>query len=125
MGGQLIGKPGNFARAQAQLRAFSGRTVEFHSAVAVTDGKRLLQADIVTQCRFRTLSYDAIDAYLEMEKPYDTAGSAKAESLGIALMESIVSEDPTALIGLPLIALTGMLAGFGLNPLRAAGKAGT
>lgn len=87
--GQPIGKPGDFTRAQAQLRALSGQIVEFHSALAVTDGQRVDKADIVTRCRFRRLSDHAIDAYLRAEEPYDTAGSAKAESLGIALMESI------------------------------------
>ncbi|HTJ98343.1 MAG TPA: Maf family nucleotide pyrophosphatase [Bordetella sp.] len=115
--GAAIGKPGDFERARAQLRMLSGREVEFHSALAVTDGERTLQADIVTHCRFRPLTDAAIDAYLRVETPFDTAGSAKAESLGIALMESIRSDDPTAIIGLPLIALTGMLARFGLDPL--------
>lgn len=115
--GQPIGKPGDFARAQAQLRMLAGQTVEFHSALAVTDGQRVEKTDVVTLCRFRPLSDAAIDAYLRAEAPFDTAGSAKAESLGIALMESIRSDDPTAIIGLPLIALTGMLASFGLDPL--------
>jgi len=119
--GSPIGKPGDFTRAQAQLRALSGRLVEFHSALAVTDGQRVEKADIVTRCRFRQLSDHAIDAYLRVEEPYDTAGSAKAESLGIALMESIQSDDPTAIIGLPLIELTRMLATFGLDPLDATG----
>lgn len=119
--GQPIGKPGDFTRAQAQLRALSGQIVEFHSALAVTNGQHTEQADIITRCRFRQLSDRAIDAYLRAEEPYDTAGSAKAESLGIALMESIQSDDPTAIIGLPLIALTGMLARFGLDPLDAPG----
>jgi septum formation protein len=117
--GAPLGKPGDFPRAQQQLRALSGRDVEFHSALAVTDGVRLVHADIVTLCRFRTLPDDAIDAYLRAETPFDTAGSAKAEGLGIALMESLQSDDPTAIIGLPLIALTGMLTQFGLNPLIA------
>ncbi|WP_063939287.1 Maf-like protein [Bordetella trematum] len=118
--GAPIGKPGNFERAQQQLRQLSGRVVEFHSALAVTDGQRIEQADIITYCHFRTLSEAAIDAYLHAEQPFDTAGSAKAESLGIALMESMRSDDPTAIIGLPLIALTGMLSRFGLDPLRSA-----
>ncbi|WP_113750799.1 Maf-like protein [Bordetella trematum] len=118
--GAPIGKPGNFERAQQQLRQLSGRVVEFHSALAVTDGQRIEQADIITYCHFRTLSEATIDAYLRVEQPFDTAGSAKAESLGIALMESMRSDDPTAIIGLPLIALTGMLSRFGLDPLRSA-----
>lgn len=116
--GAPIGKPGDFQRARAQLQALSGRTVEFHSALAVTDGTRVLREDVVTRCRFRTLSSAAIDAYLHAEQPYDTAGSAKAESLGIALMEAIHSDDPTAIIGLPLIALTRMLLDFGIDPLQ-------
>lgn len=117
--GRPIGKPGDFPRAREQLRELAGRTVEFHSALAVTDGQRVEKADIVTQCRFRALPDAAIDAYLRAEAPYDTAGSAKAEGLGIALMEYIRSDDPTAIIGLPLIALTGMLASFGLDALSA------
>ncbi|AOB30595.1 septum formation inhibitor Maf [Bordetella sp. H567] len=119
--GEAIGKPGDFERARTQLRRLSGREVAFHSALAVTNGERTTQADIVTLCRFRDLSDAAIEAYLHAETPFDTAGSAKAESLGIALMESIRSDDPTAIIGLPLIALTSMLAGFGLDPLTHAG----
>ncbi|HEY0296025.1 MAG TPA: Maf-like protein [Bordetella sp.] len=119
--GQPIGKPGSFERAVEQLTRLSGREVQFHSALAVTDGTRVERADIVTYCRFRPLSQAAIEAYLHAEKPFDTAGSAKAESLGIALMASMRSDDPTAIIGLPLIALTGMLASFGLDPLQYAG----
>lgn len=118
--GQPIGKPGDFPRAQAQLRMLAGQTVEFHSALAVTDGVRIEKADIITLCRFRPLSDAAIDAYLRAEEPFDTAGSAKAESLGIALMEFIRSDDPTAIIGLPLITLTHMLESFGLDPLTRA-----
>ncbi|MFU1933510.1 Maf family protein, partial [Bordetella avium] len=99
-------------------RQLSGRIVEFHSALAVTDGQRTEQADVITYCEFRPLTDAAIDAYLRAEEPYDTAGSAKAEGLGITLMESMRSDDPTAIIGLPLIALTGMLRRFGLDPLR-------
>ncbi len=112
-----IGKPGSFERAQHQLRMLSGKTARFHSALCVTDGSRTETADIVTSCRFRTLSEEEINNYLLREQPYDTAGSAKAEGLGIALMESMQSDDPTAIIGLPLIALSGMLRRFGLNPL--------
>lgn len=117
--GTPIGKPGDHAGAQAQLALLSGRTVAFHSAMAVTDGQRTERVDVVTRCRFRPLTPAMIEAYLRAEEPYDTAGSAKAESLGIALMESIESDDPTAIIGLPLIALTRILAGFGLDPLIA------
>lgn len=115
--GSPIGKPGNFEGAQRQLRQFGGKTVEFHSALCVTDGQRREVADIVTLCRFRPLTDAEITSYLRREKPYDTAGSAKAEGLGIALMDSMQSDDPTAIIGLPLIALCRMLRLFGLNPL--------
>ncbi len=115
--GTPIGKPGDFEGARRQLRQLGGQTVEFHSALCVTDGRRREVADVVTLCRFRQLNEDEITSYLRREKPYDTAGSAKAEGLGIALMDSMQSDDPTAIIGLPLIALCRMLRSFGLNPL--------
>lgn len=112
-----IGKPGTLERAREQLRQFSGRTLQFHSALCVTDGQRTETDDIVTHCRFRQLTEQEIDTYLALEAPFDTAGSAKAEGLGIALMDGMQSDDPTAIIGLPLIALSRMLRAFGLNPL--------
>lgn len=115
--GTPIGKPGDFERARAQLHQLSGQTVEFHSALCLTDGTRDLVSDVITKCRFRTLSDDEITRYLKRDTPYDTAGSAKAESLGIALMDSMQSDDPTAIIGLPLIELSRMLRTFGMNPL--------
>lgn len=115
--GKAIGKPGDHAAATAQLRLLSGRSVEFHSALCVTDGLREEVDDVITTCRFRELAPDEIEHYLQRERPYDTAGSAKAEGLGIALMESMRSDDPTAIIGLPLIALSRMLRSFGMNPL--------
>jgi len=115
--GEAIGKPGGHAAARAQLRRLSGRMVAFHSALAVTDGVRVQSRDVITTCRFRKLSDAAIESYLLRERPYDTAGSAKAEGLGIALMAAMQSDDPTAIIGLPLIALTTLLAEFGLHPL--------
>ncbi len=114
--GMPIGKPGSHARAFEQLRELSGKTVAFHSALAVTDGVRSIVADVVTHCRFRTLTDQEIEHYLDVEKPFDTAGSAKAEGLGISLMESMRSDDPTAIIGLPLIELSRMLRSFDLNP---------
>ena len=117
--GSPLGKPGNLENARTQLRLLSGRTVEFHSALCLHDGYRHELADVVTQCRFRTLADDEIDTYLAYDRPFDTAGSAKAESLGIALMETMHSDDPTAIIGLPLIALCKMLRNFGLDPIRA------
>lgn len=121
VGDQSLGKPGDHVRAVAQLRLLSGQAVEFHSALCVTDGQRHDIADVVTRCVFRTLTDLEIETYLQAERPYDTAGSAKAEGLGIALMESMHSDDPTAIIGLPLIRLSAMLRGFGFNPILAAG----
>ncbi|NYT59756.1 septum formation protein Maf [Alcaligenaceae bacterium] len=116
--GRPIGKPGNFERAKAQLEQLSGLTVEFHSALCVSNSDRHVTADIITRCQFRKLSPQEITNYLHREQPYDTAGSAKAEGLGIALMDSMQSDDPTAIIGLPLITLSRMLRSFGLNPLE-------
>jgi len=107
-----IGKPGTFERAQTQLRQLSGQTVLFHSALCVHDGTRHEIQNVVTRCVLRELSDAEIDAYLRLEQPFDTAGSAKAEGLGISLMQAMHSEDPTAIIGLPLIALSGRV-----NPL--------
>lgn len=115
--GTPIGKSGSFERARLQLQQLSGQMVEFHSALCLTDGKRDKTADIITRCQFRALTDEEIVNYLKREEPYDTAGSAKAESLGISLMESMRSDDPTAIIGLPLIELSRMLRAFGLNPL--------
>ena len=118
IGDEPIGKPGDFERARRQLQQLSGQPVDFHSALCVTDGNRDMVADVITRCRFRELSDDEITSYLKREEPYDTAGSAKAEGLGIALMDSMQSDDPTAIIGLPLIELCRMLRAFGLNPLN-------
>lgn len=114
--GQPIGKPGTYERAFAQLRELSGKTVAFHSALTVTNGARSAVADVVTRCVFRELTDEEIRHYLSVEKPFDTAGSAKAEGLGISLMQSMHSDDPTAIIGLPLIELSRMLRSFDLNP---------
>jgi len=119
MDGTPVGKPGNIARARAQLRQFSGQTLVFHSALCVTDGHQMQVEDVPTHCQFRQLSDAEIETYLRLEEPFDTAGSAKAEGLGIALMAHMQSDDPTAIIGLPLIALTRMLRKVGINPLQA------
>lgn len=116
--GTPIGKPGDRAGAQRQLRALSGQTVVFHSAMSVVQDQHIQTVDVPTTCLFRPLSEAAIDRYLTIDAPYDTAGSAKAESLGIALMQRMDSQDPTAIIGLPLIELTRLLAEFGLDPLE-------
>jgi len=119
--GQQIGKPGTHDKALAQLQGMRGREVLFHSALCLFDShsNEAQTIDIVTRVRFRDLPDAALDAYLRAETPYDCAGSAKAEGLGIALLEAIESDDPTALIGLPLIALTGMLLAAGYPLLEA------
>jgi septum formation protein len=120
--GQQIGKPGTHENAVAQLQAMRGRTVEFHSALCLLDSQNdgVQSADIVTRVRFGTYSDAEIETYLRAETPYDCAGSAKSEGLGIALLDAIESDDPTALIGLPLIALTRMLRAAGFPILGAA-----
>lgn len=112
-----LGKPGNHATATRQLRTLSGRSAEFHTAVALLDAKTGDLQQKVVPCRvaFRSLDDRTIEEYLRREQPYDCAGSAKAEGLGIALIARIDTEDPTSLIGLPLIALTEMLGRAGLR----------
>lgn len=119
--GAQIGKPGDHANALKQLQTMRGREVVFHTALCVWDGReadptRAAQLeDIRTVVAFRDLPDAELDAYLRIEQPYDCAGSAKNEGLGIAILERIDSEDPTALTGLPLIALTGMLRRIGVT----------
>jgi len=115
--GDLIGKPGSLERARQQLRRLSGQVVEFHSALCLASQARRESVNVITRCHFRRLEEHEIDTYLHLEQPFDTAGSAKAEGLGIALMERMQSDDPTAIIGLPLIALSRLLRTFGVNPL--------
>ena len=118
--GEQIGKPGNHANALAQLQKMRGRRVVFHTALCLWDGRAAALTggaqleNVQTFVTFRDLPDAELDAYLRIEQPYDCAGSAKNEGLGIAILERIDSTDPTALTGLPLIALTGMLrkAGF-------------
>lgn len=119
--GEAIGKPGHFEAARAQLRRLSGRVAVFHTAVAVCHGARGYEQVQVApvRVRFRTLGDGEIERYLRLEEPYDCAGSAKCETLGIALLEAIDSDDPTALIGLPLIRVATMLREVGLDPLAA------
>ena len=121
LNGQCLGKPGSHDRAVEQLQAMSGQTVRFHSAVAVLHPASGFQSEWVNtvDVRFRDLDRDTIETYLRLEQPYDCAGSAKAEGLGIALLASIHSNDPTALIGLPLIELAQVLRQVGLDALSA------
>ncbi len=114
-----IGKPGDHERATAQLRSMRGRSVVFHTAVAVVcvaSGFRAAEIAPVA-VRFRALTDAEIEHYLRTEQPYDCAGSAKAETLGIALLDAIDSDDPTALIGLPLIRTCALLRRAGIDPL--------
>lgn len=111
-----IGKPGNHERAVAQLQLMRGRTVIFHTALALYDSRNnnMQVKDVQTEVDFRQLSDEFIEAYLRKEQPYNCAGSAKSEGLGIVLMSAMRGTDPNALIGLPLIELVSMLqhAGF-------------
>jgi septum formation protein len=114
-----LGKPGNHENAVAQLEKMQGRAMVFHTALTLLNGRtgRTQTRDIPTVVHIRKLSHAQIEAYLKKEQPYDCAGSAKSESLGIALMERMDSPDPTALIGLPLMALTEMLVNEGIDVL--------
>ena len=118
--GQALGKPGNHERATAQLRLMRGRRVVFQTGVAVVRADagyaQALLAPVTVS--FRDLSDAEIEHYLRTEQPYDCAGSAKCETLGIALLDAIDSDDPTALVGLPLIRTSRMLRQAGLNPLQ-------
>jgi len=117
--GEPLGKPGDHARATAQLQRMRGQTLVFQTAVAVVCGATgFEQCDIApVRVVFRQLSDSAIETYLRAERPYDCAGSAKSEGLGIALLDAIDSDDPTALIGLPLIRTCRMLRAAGLELL--------
>jgi septum formation protein len=119
LSGEPLGKPGDHARATAQLRRMRGQTLVFQTAVAV-----VCRATGFSQCElapvrvvFRNLSDAAIERYLLAEQPYDCAGSAKSEGLGIALLDTIDSDDPTALVGLPLIRTANMLRAAGIDLL--------
>ena len=115
--GEPVGKPGDHVRAVAQLSRLSGRTVVFHTAVALLDAAsgRCRSAMVDVRSTFRVLGGDEIETYLRREQPYDCAGSVKSEALGIALFERIESDDPSALVGLPLIRLAAMLREAGVR----------
>jgi septum formation protein len=119
--GQALGKPGDATRAAAQLRRLSGRNAVFHTALSVICHARgFVEDDVaVVSVVFRPLGEAEIARYLALDEPFDCAGSAKAESLGVALLERIDSDDPTALIGLPLIRTARLLRRAGLDPLAA------
>ena len=117
--GQPIGKPGTHERAVEQLRAMRGRSIVFQTAVAVVRASTgyVGTALAPVTVRFRDLSDAEIEHYLRTEQPYDCAGSAKCETLGIALLDAIESDDPTALVGLPLIRTSALLRAAGIDPL--------
>ena len=116
LNGQPMGKPGSHERAVAQLRQMRGQTVIFQTALAVVCLESGFEESSLAAVRvkFRDLTDAEIEHYLRAEQPYDCAGSAKSEGLGIALLESIESDDPTALIGLPLIRTCKMIQAAGI-----------
>ncbi len=120
--GRVLDKPGDADRCRQQLAASSGRTVEFHSAVVLLRAGADFAAEHVdrTLVHFRTLSADEIARYTDIDRPFDCAGGFRSEGLGVALFQSIETQDPTALVGLPLIWLAGALRAAGLDPLSPA-----
>ena len=117
--GKQLGKPGNFEKAYQQLQAMQGKAMVFHTALCLLNSRsgRAQLRDVPTTIHIRPLTPLQIESYLHKEQPYDCAGSARSEGLGIALIERYETADPNALIGLPLIALTEMLASEGVDPL--------
>ena len=114
--GQVIGKPGDFKQAVAQLTAFSGQEVDFLTAVTVVNPQQgFAQSHTdTTRVSFRQLQREEIERYLHKEQPFDCAGSFKVESLGVTLFTAVRSTDPTAIIGLPLIETAAMLRQAGI-----------
>ena len=117
--GKALGKPGNHERAVSQMREMSGQTVVFQTALAVVCKHTGYSAVDLAQVRvtFRSLCDAEIEYYLQAEQPYDCAGSAKSEGLGIALLDDITNDDPTALVGLPLIRTARMIRAAGIRLL--------
>jgi septum formation protein len=115
--GEILGKPGDHLAAVAQLKAASGKYMKFHTGLCVIDTRdgRIQEYTDVTRVAFRRLTDVEIERYLQVEKPYDSAGSFKSEGLGITLFDAMESNDPSALIGLPLIALCRFLRAAGVE----------
>jgi len=115
--GEIVGKPGTVPKAIEQLTSFSGQTVQFLTAVSVicADSKLSHQRTVVTEVHFRPLSSEEIRRYVELDKPLDCAGAFKSEAAGISLLEDMVSDDPTAIVGLPLITVSEALRKAGFN----------
>ena len=124
LAGVHLGKPGSHERAVAQLQAMRGQSVVFHTALALlnTGSNELQVENVPTTVYFRDYSDREIERYLALEQPYDCTGSAKIEGLGIALVERIAGDDPSALIGLPLMQLTTMLRNQGISVIEAAAR---
>lgn len=116
---EQLGKPGNFENAFLQLKRMQGKAMVFHTALCLLNSRtgHIQLRDVLTTIHLRALSDAQIESYLHKEQPYDCAGSARSEGLGIALIARYETADPNALIGLPLIALTEMLANEGVDPL--------
>jgi len=116
LNGVAMGKPGNHTNAMVQLQKLRGQTVKFHTAVCVAHAGSAKTVNAITEVKFRELDDATLEAYLIAETPYDCAGSAKSEGMGICLLEYVRSDDPTALIGLPLITVCTLLreAGFSI-----------
>lgn len=112
-GGEVLGKPGSASAARDQLRAMSGQRVTWHSGLALVGAGDDRRTSIDTVLELRALSADEIDRYIEIDQPLDCAGSMRSESLGITLVEAMRSDDPTALIGMPLIAIARWLRELG------------
>jgi septum formation protein len=115
----ILGKPGTAERARMQLAVCSGRVVTFHTAVRVNRGTEAHTHVDVTRVKFRVLTTEEIERYVELDNPLDCAGSFRSEGLGIVLFERVETEDPTALIGMPLLWLAGTLRKCGFDPLTA------
>ncbi|MDW7709512.1 MAG: nucleoside triphosphate pyrophosphatase [Deferrisomatales bacterium] len=122
VGGRILGKPGTEAAAVDQLRAMAGRQAAFHTGLALVLGDREETALETVRVTLRPLAPEEIEAYVAAERPLDSAGSFRIEGLGIALMEAVEGRDFTALVGLPLIALTSLLERFGVRVLLAGGR---
>ena len=118
--GEIMCKPGNYENAVKQLRKLSSNQVTFHAGICLLNAaENRLQIDVIdTHLQFRSLTPAMIDYYLQDEKPYHCAGTLMVEQLGIALIEKSQSDDPTAIMGLPLIRLTSMLINEGINPVE-------
>lgn len=122
--GDALGKPGTHERAVQQLQRLSGQRVQFYTAVAVVRADRGFERSALSSVsvHFRDLEAAEIEHYLRIEQPYDCAGSAKCETLGIALLRSLDSDDPSSLVGLPLIRTCELLRLAGIDPLRTEAK---